>query len=109
MECCIDDEDPNARCPEGSTCFEGVCVFACKGDSDCEEGTCCCPDGTCSSDCCEEETPADDDDDTGGVTTLPSTGAGDGNDELNGLLGLGAIAAGAAYLAGKKLRAGEDA
>ena len=25
IECCIDDEDPNARCPEGTSCFEGVC------------------------------------------------------------------------------------
>jgi hypothetical protein len=25
IECCIDDEDPNARCPDGTSCFEGVC------------------------------------------------------------------------------------
>jgi hypothetical protein len=25
VECCVDDLDPNARCPEGTTCFEGVC------------------------------------------------------------------------------------
>lgn len=24
-ECCIDDLDPNARCPEGTSCFEGIC------------------------------------------------------------------------------------
>src|SRR5215217_1624679 len=39
IECCIDDEDPNARCAEGATCFEGICVFACKGDADCASGT----------------------------------------------------------------------
>lgn len=25
IECCIDDADPNARCPEGTSCFESVC------------------------------------------------------------------------------------
>jgi hypothetical protein len=25
IECCIDDADPNARCPEGTACFEGYC------------------------------------------------------------------------------------
>jgi hypothetical protein len=25
IACCIDDKDPNARCPKGTTCFEGVC------------------------------------------------------------------------------------
>ncbi len=25
IECCIDEEDPNARCPEGTSCFEGIC------------------------------------------------------------------------------------
>jgi hypothetical protein len=25
IECCIDEPDPNARCPEGTSCFEGVC------------------------------------------------------------------------------------
>lgn len=32
IECCIDEEDPNARCPEGTSCFEGVC--------DSVDGTC---------------------------------------------------------------------
>ena len=80
IECCIDDiltgGDPNDRCPEGSSCFEGICVFACKGDSDCKAGTCCCSDGTCSSECCGGTAPAEPAApvDTGGVTTLPSTG-----------------------------------
>jgi len=108
IECCINDEDPNARCAEGSTCFEGVCVFACKGDSDCAEGTCCCSDGTCSSECCEDvdNTPPAD---TGGVTTLPNTGIGDGEGNLTGLLGAGLVAGGAAYLAGKKVKGSEQA
>ena len=108
IECCIDDEDPNARCAEGSTCFEGVCVFACKGDSDCAEGTCCCSDGTCSSECCEDvdNTPPAD---TGGVTTLPNTGIGDGDGNLTGLLGAGLVAGAAAYLAGKKVKGSEQA
>ncbi len=25
IECCIDEADPNARCPAGTSCFEGVC------------------------------------------------------------------------------------
>jgi hypothetical protein len=104
IECCIDDEDPNARCAEGSSCFEGICVFACKGDSDCETGTCCCSDGTCSSDCCEGAPPPETDD----VTTLPTTGIGDSDGGLNGLLGAGIVAGAAVYLAGKKLRASED-
>jgi hypothetical protein len=99
IECCIDSENPNERCDEGEHCFEGVCVFACKGDADCDKDTCCCPDGTCSSSCCK-------DDDTGGVDQLPSTGVG-GDQGLSGLLGAGILAAGAAYLAGKKLRPNE--
>ena len=105
IECCIDDANPNDRCAEGSTCFEGVCVFACKGDSDCASGTCCCSDGTCSSECCEDvdNTPPAD---TAGVTTLPSTGIGD--DGGNALLGVALVAGAAALLAGKKLRTGDD-
>jgi hypothetical protein len=102
IECCIDDiltgADPNARCPEGSSCFEGICVFACKGDADCESGTCCCADGTCSSDCCE----------TGGVTELPNTGIRDGDGGGNALLGAALAAGAAAYLAGKKLKGGAE-
>jgi hypothetical protein len=110
IECCIDDGDPNARCAEGATCFEGICVFACKGDADCETDTCCCADGSCSSDCCEGSAPpADDGDDTGGVTTLPSTGMGDGNGSLTGLLGAGLVAGAAAYLAGKNVKANDGA
>jgi hypothetical protein len=25
IACCIEDDDPNARCPEGTACFEGYC------------------------------------------------------------------------------------
>jgi hypothetical protein len=104
IECCIDDEDPNARCPEGSSCFEGVCVFACKGDADCDSGTCCCPDGSCSDDCCEEVPPPE----SGGVTALPTTGVGGGNGGGTALLGAALAAGAAAYLAGKKPKGGEE-
>jgi hypothetical protein len=63
IECCIDDIliglDPNDRCPEGCGCFEGLCVdkdqqhcVRCDDDKDCGDDTCCCHDGSCSSDCC---------------------------------------------------------
>jgi hypothetical protein len=103
IECCIDDVltggNPNDRCDAGEVCFEGQCVFVCKGDADCASGTCCCPDGTCSSSCCEgAEAPV----------ALPSTGVGDGESGLSGVLGAGMLAAGAAYLAGKKLQPKTD-
>ena len=104
IECCVDDVltggNPNDRCDEGAVCFEGQCVFVCKGDSDCAGETCCCGDGSCYAECCEDvdyTPPAT----TGGVTTLPSTGIGDGGSNLTGLLGLGLAAGAAAYLAGK--------
>lgn len=116
IECCIDDEDPNDRCAEGATCFEGICVFACTDDADCEHGACCCGDGACHSACCEDvdyTPPAP----TGGVTTLPNTGIAralrgdDDDDDLGsgGLLGLGLAAGAAAFLAGKKIKGSEQA
>ena len=108
IECCTDDEDPNARCADGTSCFEGYCDPICSSDDDCDTDTCCCPDGTCSGDCCEAtgpvnepETPVDEPETP---VVLPNTGAG--SDSGNGaLLGAGLLVAGAAYLAGKKVKA----
>lgn len=110
IECCIEDENPNDRCAEGEICFEGQCVFVCKGDADCEAGTCCCPDGSCAASCCAGETPTDTDDGPDDVSTLPSTGVADG-DTGNALLGAALAAGAAALLAGQRLRgpAGESA
>lgn len=62
IECCIDDDDPNARCPEGTSCFEGVCdpidePGACSTDADCDTGICCagfCRDIEC---CIDDDDP----------------------------------------------------
>jgi LPXTG-motif cell wall-anchored protein len=54
IECCIDDEDPNARCPEGTSCFEGVCdpLLGCGSDDDCAGDEICC-EGVCAAiECC---------------------------------------------------------
>jgi len=80
IECCIDDEDPNARCPDGTSCFEGSCDAV---DTSGEEP--------------EPEVPV----------TLPSTGVG-GEDGLNPLLGVSIVAGAAALLAGKRLRRAND-
>lgn len=34
IECCIDEADPNARCPEGTSCFEGICEPVDDDDDD---------------------------------------------------------------------------
>jgi hypothetical protein len=99
IECCIEDPDPNERCPEGTSCFEGVCEFFCSTNEDCQEGTCCCQDGSCFAECCEkpeepEEPP---------ITDLPNTGAGDGRDRSS-WLGAAALGGAAAFLAGHRLR-----
>jgi hypothetical protein len=97
IECCIDDPNPNDRCNDGETCFEGVCEGVsnlCDSDSDCATGTCCCADGSCSADCCEIQ--------------LPNTGSGLGGDRSASWLGAGLAAAAAAYLGGRKLRPGND-
>jgi hypothetical protein len=58
IECCIDEEDPNARCPEGTSCFEGICDpvdGGCSSDDDCADGEICCV-GTCRAiECCIDE------------------------------------------------------
>jgi hypothetical protein len=101
IECCIDDilggGDPNARCDEGETCFEGVCAPVCQGDVDCADDACCCDDGSCSGDCCPDP-----------VVELPSTGVADGAGGMGGLMGAGLAAGAAALLAGTKLRANEE-
>lgn len=101
LECCIDDiltgGDPNARCPEGTSCFEGFCDAYCSTDDECEDGTCCCPDGSCSADCCEGTGPGGPD-----ISTLPNTGVGGGSE--NGRWFGAALATGAAaWLAARQL------
>ena len=95
IECCIDEPNPNDRCDDVESCFEGVCqgvTEVCESDEDCDDDTCCCEDGGCSEDCCGEP-----------VTQLPGTGAGASRSASTGLFGAAAAAA-AALLAGKKLR-----
>lgn len=114
IECCIDDEDPNARCPEGTSCFEGICeqiVCGHAGD-ECADSQDCCGASTCEGGICvepEDDGGADvDHGDDEPVTQLPNTGVpGDG--PANGLIAGVALAAGAAaLLAGKKFRGGEN-
>ena len=117
IECCIDDANPNARCPQGTSCFEGVCdpigaqtgcTFeggACSADAECCAGICCagfcrpieccideanpnarCPAGTsCFEGVCDPiratTTPTPSagttaPPKTGGPVTLPNTGSG---------------------------------
>lgn len=94
IQCCIDEADPNARCPEGTSCFEGYCDELCSYYG-CADGECCCNDNSCSSACCD--TP---------INVLPATGSGT---ESNGGAWLAAAAVGgaAAYLAGRKVRTPE--
>ena len=60
IECCIEDDDPNARCPEGTSCFEGTCdpILGCGDDSECASDEICC-NGVCAAiECCiDEEDP----------------------------------------------------
>ena len=55
IECCIGDDDPNARCAEGYTCFEGVCdpiILGCGSDAECADDEICC-EGVCAAiQCC---------------------------------------------------------
>ena len=94
LECCIDDDDPNARCGDGETCFEGICQPFCTNDMQCNGDACCCDDGSCSADCCPGEEPP---------VKLPNTGVADGGG-LSGLMTAGLAAGAAAVLAGAKLR-----
>jgi LPXTG-motif cell wall-anchored protein len=93
IECCIDEEDPNARCPEGTSCFEGYCDVICE-ITGCDDGECCCDDGTCSSYCCE--TPV----------VLPATGSGS-TSEGGAWVAAAAVGGAAAYLAARKVRTPE--
>lgn len=106
IECCIEDENPNDRCADGETCFEGICetpMCAVEGDSCASSAECCkdlaCIDGTCQLDAVPNEEP-----DPEPVTHLPSTGVADDRSGLTGLMGAGLAAGAAALLAGKKLR-----
>ncbi len=131
MECCIDDIlaglDPNRRCPDGCSCFEGICECHCQSNKDCAYGTCCCKDGTCAEHCCAKGCDHDKDCGYGAccchdgscsahcckkytppsytppVYTLPGTGSGDdgGGSSLAGAAAFGALAA---YMAARKLR-----
>lgn len=134
IECCIDDVDPNARCPEGTSCFEGVCdpitePGACATDADCPDGEICCAGYCRAIECCIDEAdpnarcpagtscfegycdPIDNggrkDDGTGGqkpVVQLPSTGAGPAAGGSAGMLSA-MLAGGAAIAAGLGIRA----
>ncbi len=81
IECCIDEDDPNACCPEGTSCFEGIC----------------------------EAVGGTDDDDDDDAPTLPSTGAGPGSAAKDASTGAMLAAGAAAALAARKLlqRSGE--
>ncbi len=107
IECCIDEPNPNDRCPEGTSCFEGICEGVaefCEDDSTCGTGTCCCDDGSCSEDCCDP--PVEDDDEP--VTELPNTGVGGDATRSATWIGAAAIGAAMAFLGGKKLKPQES-
>jgi hypothetical protein len=135
IECCIDDEDPNARCPEGTSCFEGICEATdegCESDDDCGDDEICCV-GTCRAiECCIDEEdpnarcpegtscfegvcdPIDDGGDGGtggdGSTDLPNTGSGSavpGDASPVGALLVAGAAASAAIAARNLLRPAE--
>jgi len=94
IECCIGDANPNARCPEGTTCFEGQCDLICD-IAGCDDNDCCCPDGSCSSDCCEAP-----------IVVLPATGSGSSSDG-GAWVAAAAVGGAAAYLAARKVRTTE--
>jgi hypothetical protein len=119
IECCIDEPDPNARCPEGTSCFEGVCdplgTNGCSTDAGCPEGQICC-EGACHEiECCIAD--ADPNarcpegttcfegvcDPVGTGVDLPETGVGTATDS-NGLWAFGTAAAAAALVGGAALR-----
>lgn len=57
FECCIDNPDPNATCPPGTSCFEGYCdpILGCGDDSDCASDEICCG-GVCAAiQCCIDD------------------------------------------------------
>jgi hypothetical protein len=59
-ECCLEDPDPNARCPEGTSCFEGTCdpigePIVCTADTDCGEGEICCAEACRPIQCCIDD------------------------------------------------------
>lgn len=90
IQCCMGDDDPNARCPEGTSCFEGYCDVLCDIVG-CDDGLCCCDDGTCSELCCE-------------ISVLPATGSGTTSDG-SAWVAAAAIGGAAAYMAARKVRA----
>jgi hypothetical protein len=110
VECCTDDVDPNARCPEGTSCFEGICeasggTCGSHGDS-CTASAECCGELVCGGGACAETIVGSDEEapmENGGATTLPSTGTGSSVTD-NGPIEFGLVAGAAAYLAGQRLR-----
>ncbi|MEZ4499151.1 MAG: hypothetical protein R2839_03600 [Thermomicrobiales bacterium] len=107
IECCIDDiltgGNPNDRCPDKCTCFEGLCVdeyqnhcAVCHSDKECGKDECCCKDGTCSSKCCAADTTT-----PVPIDTLPNTGSGPESGMSDWIAGA-ALAAGAAALISAK-------
>ncbi len=93
IECCIDEADPNARCPAGTSCFEGVCDPVDDNNDDDDDNS----DG-------------DDDDDT---PTLPNTGSGTASAGKAGkevpMSAVLAAGAAAAFTARKLLQRSPDA
>lgn len=106
IECCIEDENPNDRCAEGETCFEGICetpMCTVEGD-DCTSSAECCKDLVCIDGTCELDDVPDEEPDPEPVTNLPNTGVAGDRSGLTGLMGAGLAAGAAALLAGKRLR-----
>jgi LPXTG-motif cell wall-anchored protein len=104
-ECCHDHD-----CGKDGYCRNGYCEYpkACKHDSACPKGTCCCKDGNCSSKCCNKPHPPKPPKPAkpvpaAPVTNLPATGAGESSDST-GLFGAAALGAAAALYAARKLR-----
>lgn len=127
IECCIDDDDPNARCPEGTSCFEGVCdpvtePGACASDDECGDDEICCAGFCRAIECCiDDEDPnarcpegtscfegvCDPIDDAGQqppVVALPETGTGPDSGGSSSMVSA-ILAGGAAVAAGLGLRA----
>ncbi|MGD9710937.1 MAG: hypothetical protein AB7V46_02575 [Thermomicrobiales bacterium] len=137
IECCIDDilsgGNPNDRCPDKCTCFEGLCVDkdqnhcrVCVTDKECPDGECCCRNGICSEHCCKEPGCRTDKDcaegtccckngscskhccdipgdDTPEIEELPNTGTGPDEGTTSWIAGA-ALAAGAAALGSRLIR-----
>lgn len=109
IACCIDDEDPNARCPDGTSCFEGVCDPLCT-DAACPAGTCCCGTGAqagCDASCCAP-VGGGTTGNAGNGTTLPATGSGARESGASTWVVGAAVLGGAAAVGASRLRGSKD-